>query len=107
MGYTYAISFRIADKTVGGKTYEDRRQSLIDGARASGEMGFWDGTTSFILVESDMTTGAIAKSACKGLSEKDDMLFLFDPADMSAYYFGAVPHTDVLGTFFPKLKKLP
>lgn len=107
MAYIYAISFRIADKTVNAKTYEDRRQSLITGARASGEMGFWDGTTSFILVESEMNTYEIAKSASKGLSEKDDMLLVFDPSDMSAGYFGAVPETKVLGTFFPGLKKLP
>jgi hypothetical protein len=44
MAYTYCITFRIADKTVLGATYADRRQKLIDNARAE-ELGYWEETT--------------------------------------------------------------
>jgi hypothetical protein len=62
--------------------------------------GYWDETTSFILVESNLNTPAMAKHVSKGLSAKDDMLVVFDPSDMSCAYFGAVMHPDVLKSFF-------
>lgn len=34
------------------------------------------------------------------------MVFVFDPEDMSACYFGAVEHEDVLKSFFPKATKI-
>ena len=106
MPYNYAISFRVANRTIGGRTYDERRQSIIDGARGPEKMGFWDETTSFILVESNLQTDAIAKAASRGLVASADMLFVFDPSDESACYFGAVEHVDVLRSFFPKLKKV-
>lgn len=101
----YCISFRIAAETVGGKTYDERRESLVLAARKA-EAGFWDGTTSFFLVESGLDTNAFAKSLTAGLSKSHDMLIVFDPKDMSVAYFGSVPETDVLQSFFKFRTKL-
>lgn len=106
MAWNYCVTFRLANKTIGGKTYEERRASLVENARAE-KLGFWDETTSFILVESNENTPTLTARICKGLSAADDMVVVFDPSDMSANYFGAVQHVDVLRSFFPKLKKLP
>lgn len=94
----YCISFRIADKTVNGKTYEDRWQSIMSAVR--GTNGFWDGTTSFVMAESTLNTKAFAETASAGLSAAHDQLIVFDPGDMSMAYFGAVVHPHVLGSFF-------
>ncbi|HMJ43687.1 MAG TPA: hypothetical protein VK522_15555 [Pseudolabrys sp.] len=102
----YCVTFRIADKTIGGKTYAERRQQLVDNVHTDG-LGYWEETTSFFVVESSLSTDRIAADASKGLSAADDMVFVFDPADMSAYYFGPLKHTDILRSFFPELKKVP
>jgi hypothetical protein len=70
-------------------------------------LGFWEETTSFFLVESNLGTHSFAKTASAGLSAKDDMLAAFDPSDMSVAYFGAIMHPAVLASFFRTAKKLP
>jgi hypothetical protein len=100
---TYCITFRIADKTINGKTYDERYQQLVDNVHT--DSGYWDETTSFLLISSDLSTPAFAAKACKGLSAKDDIVVVFDPSDMSASYFGPVKHPDVLASFFAGLKK--
>lgn len=102
---TYCVTFRIADKTVGGKTYEDRRQSVIDAVYSS--KGYWEETTSFILVTSGLGTEPFTKNASKGLSAADDLLVAFDPDDMSMAYFGKIAHPNELESFFMQTKKLP
>ncbi len=106
--FTYCVTFRIADKTVGGKAYDDRRQLLINNVYPKDGGGYWEETTSFFLVQSSLGTPEFSAKACKGLSANDDLVVVFDPSDMSACYFGPVAHPDVLKHFFPKfLKKLP
>ncbi len=95
---TYCITFRIADKTAGGATYADRRQSLIDAVR--GDNGYWEESTSFILTTSDLDTHSFASLAAEGLSEVDDKLVVFDPSDMSLAYFGDIRHPEELSSFF-------
>ncbi|MCS0463778.1 MULTISPECIES: hypothetical protein [Rhizobium] len=100
----YFISFRIASKTAGGKTYDQRREALVEAVHS--DSGFWDGTTSFLAVSSPLNTGAFAKQAASALSRDDDMLIVFDPADMSMAYFGQVEHADVLESFFGSSTKI-
>jgi hypothetical protein len=106
MPSSYCVTFRIADKNINGKSYDDRRQSIIDAVRVQG-LGFWEETTSFFLMESNLDTNTFAKQASAGLSANDDMLVAFDPSDMSAAYFGAMAHPAVLASFFKTAKKLP
>jgi hypothetical protein len=102
---TYAITFRIGNVTVNGKTYDERRAALVDSARTEG-MGYWDETTSFFMVESLKSTDALGRAVSASLSAKHDMVVVFDPADMSACYFGAVKYEEVLRSFFAKPIKL-
>lgn len=94
----YCISFRIADHTVNGRTYDERRQALIDAVHIG--KGFWDGTTSFLLVESTLDTHALTKRASAALSAEYDQLVVFDPRDMSMGHFGKIEHLDILKAFF-------
>lgn len=100
---TYCVTFRIADKTINGRTYGERYQQLVDNVYTAN--GYWDETTSFLLVSSELSTPAFATKACKGLSAQDDIVVVFDPTDMSASYFGPLKHPNVLSSFFPALKK--
>ena len=106
MASNYCVTFRIANRTVGGKSYDERRQMLLNNIYEDGS-GYWEETTSFLLVESALNTPDFAARACQGLSADYDMVLVFDPSDMSASYFGAVQHVDVLRTFFPRLQKVP
>lgn len=103
---SYCVSFRISEATVGGKTYAERRQSLINNAY-EGSDGYWEETTSFLMVGSSLKTGDFTEKICKGLSAKHDLVLVFDPTDMSASYFGPFKHADVLRSFLPRAKKLP
>lgn len=105
MPSNYCVTFRIANKAVNGVTYDERRQRLIANVTTAG-MGYWEETTSFFLVESALDTHSFAKAAVRGLSSKDDMVFVFDPEDKSGCYFGPVDRPDVLTSFFPKAIKI-
>ena len=104
MAYNYCVTFRIADETVNGRAYDERRQQLIDNVTAE-NAGYWAETTSFLLAESSLGTYEFAKKAHTGLSAKHDLVVVFDPEDMSAAYFGPLRHVDVLKSFFPQLQK--
>lgn len=96
--HIYCMSFRIANLTVNGRTYNDRRQALIKAVRCGA--GFWDGTTSFCLVESLLDTNTLTKCASAALSAEYDQLVVFRPADMSMCHFGHVVDVDILKSFF-------
>ncbi|UPA25339.1 hypothetical protein [Shinella oryzae] len=100
----YCVTFRIANETIGGKTYADRRQSVVEAVNSGN--GYWDETTSFFLVESALNTPNFTKAASAGLDAHKDMLVAFDPSDMSMAYFGAVETPDVLASFFRSAQKL-
>ncbi|EXL04944.1 hypothetical protein [Aquamicrobium defluvii] len=102
----YYVTFRVANKTVNAKSYDDRRKSIVNAVYTKG-LGYWEETTSFFIVVSDLSTSALAAKAASGLSAADDLLVVFDTEDQSASYFGALKHADVLKSFFPKLKKVP
>ncbi len=102
---TYCVTFRIADQVVSGKSYTDR-YAAFTAAASKGCNGYWAEPTSFILVGSGEDTEAFARRLSGPLSAKHDMLFVFDPEDMSAAYYGAVEHERVLTSFFPEVKKL-
>ena len=102
---TYCVTFRIAERTVGGRSADERRRKLVENVRSQ-NCGYWEETTSFFLVESNLNTPDFTKRAAQGLSSEYDMLVVFDPKDMSASYFGALQHADVLKSFFPKASNI-
>lgn len=101
----YIVTFRIADRTVGGQTRQQRYNQLIENLQ-NGSDGFWCDTTSFFVIGSAEHTYEFAERISEGLSVDHDMLFTFDPEDMSACYFGTLESPEVLKSFFPLMKKL-
>ena len=105
MGWTYAVTFRIEDKTVAGRSYSERYNDFMDEIRSKG-LGFWSDTTSFMFVESEEDTGTFAKRIVRHLSKSNDMVVIFDPSDMSSRYFGKVEYPDTLSSFLPGVQKI-
>lgn len=101
----YVVTFRIADKTINGKTYQNRYDALVSNL-AHQHDGFWFDTTSFYIVGSNENTTAFATRIVRGLSSQHDMLFVFDPEDMSACCFGSIEAVNVLTSFFPRLQRV-
>lgn len=97
---TYFVTFRIADREVAGKSYQQRYDAMIAALRKE-DIGFWSETTSFLLVESNLDTRAFTQRAAAALSADHDMLLAYDPEDKSSSYFGAVKELDVLKSFLP------
>lgn len=103
----YVVTFRIANKTLGGRTYQDRYNDLDKELRARAKTdGIWYDTTSFFLVGSSENTYEFGERLSRGLNSEHDMVFTFDPSDMSACYFGNIEAPDVLVHFFPNAIKL-
>lgn len=102
---TYCVTFRIANKLAKGRTYDQRREALVDAVRQQNG-GYWDETTSFFLVESNLDTWNFADQAAEPLSANDDMLVVFDPSDMSCAWFGQLRDEDILGSFFRTFQKV-
>lgn len=101
----YVVTFRIANKTLGGRSYQDRYDALNDELRA-GANGIWFDTTSFYVVGSAENTYEFGGRLAQHLNSQQDMLFGFDPEDMSAFYFGNIEGLVALKSFFPRAKKL-
>jgi hypothetical protein len=101
----YCVTFRIAEQIVGDKSASERRQKLIDNVY-EGSNGFWSEPTSFMIAGSNLKTHEFAKKACEGISVSHDLVFIFDPTDMSAAYFGKIESLGVLKSFFPNAKKV-
>jgi len=100
----YVLTFRIKNETIGGKSYQDRYDALHAALKKNN--GLWYDTTSFYLMGSAESTSAIGARLVQGLNAQHDMLFVFDPEDMSACYFGNIGSLGALTGFFPKSKKL-
>jgi len=97
---TYCVTFRISEEVVGTADYQERYDTLMQNADAVIKGGHWAETTSFFLMESTLLTQDLCKQLAKGLSKSKDLLVVFDPADMSVAYFGAVEHPEALCSFF-------
>lgn len=62
---TYCVTFRIKNATVGGKSYQERYNSIIENANE--KIGLWSEPTSFLLFESETDTTSFARKVVKGL----------------------------------------
>jgi hypothetical protein len=70
----FAVSFRIKQETIAGKTYEDRYNSTVEAIKKVGR--FWGDTTSFYLVNTAETERIFLerlRSECE-LDPKEDQL---------------------------------
>lgn len=91
---TYWVTFRIEDKTVGGRTYDDRYKAFYDAIKTRCQM-WWLPPTSFVVFDSTHDIDTLARAFKVALSEQHD-LFLLGMTDFkSARIFGANNDQDV------------
>lgn len=65
---TYWITFRIADQSAGGRTYEARYNALSDAVHKHAGTHWWAEPTSFWLVNSESSQAQIAASIKQALN---------------------------------------
>lgn len=90
----YWVSFRISDKTIGGETYSERREALI-GAVLDESKGYWDETTSFLLVRTSRTIDQLASAAKAAIALSEDLVVMRKLSVKTARYVGALSDKDI------------
>lgn len=69
------ISFRISEKTVGGKTYDDRYDALEKAVKDISS-NYWKETTSFIVFETDTGFNTAARSFKAAIAPTVDLFLV-------------------------------
>ncbi len=100
----YWISFTIADKTIGGRSYNDRYEDLVNDIRAF-SINYWLDTTSFLIFETDLSLTAVGKRCKKAIAPSEDLIVIRELNKRSAVYAGKLDDDD-LKVFLPYIKKL-
>lgn len=98
------LTYRIADRRVAGRTYEDRYLALEDAIRARSTK-WWLDPTSFILFESAEAALDIARACREAIAPSHDMFLMRVLDRQLAYICGAIEDDDVF-KLIPYLKKL-
>lgn len=99
---TYWITFRIADNTVGGRTYDDRYESFTTTILASSS-SYWDQTTSFYIFESDLSIDALASILKMEIAPTCDLFVIRELGKHSARIYGHNDDKEIF-VFMPYLK---
>lgn len=73
---TYWITFRIADKTVGGRTYQDRYEALVAAVQGHAATHWWAEPTSFWLVNSESSQAQIAAKIRAAIATTNDLALI-------------------------------
>jgi hypothetical protein len=98
------LTFRIADRTVGSLTYDDRLKALQEAVRLRASK-WWRKPTSFIAFESSEDIGTLA-SACKSAIAPSHDLFLIREMDRQSAIICGNNDDDDIFKLMPYLKKL-
>lgn len=90
----YAISFRIQDKTVSGRTYDDRYNALIEALRL-GTSRSWEETTAFVVISNSRTIDQVA-AACKlAIAPSEDIVLILSVNTKAGRVIGNVQDQDL------------
>ncbi|MNM07006.1 hypothetical protein D3C81_170380 [compost metagenome] len=73
---TLWISFRIENETRGGKSYSERYMGLVDAVLSHKTGPSWEGTTSFIMIETSSSRQAVATSVARAISISYDTVII-------------------------------
>jgi hypothetical protein len=98
------ISFRIANKTINGQSYQDRLDALNDIVMVSATT-YWDVTTSFYAIETPSSAAQIAANVKAALEPSADIALVRAMDTKDAYIVGANNDDDIFA-LIPYLKKL-
>ena len=91
---TFWLTFRIADATVGGKSYDDRYNAVRDVVMRSTQR-YWEPPTSFIMFESDVAIDVLADRLKAAISEQHDIFLIGMPMFQVAHIGGANDDEDI------------
>lgn len=98
------ISFRIANKSVNGRSYDDRLTAVKDVVLTSGSQ-YWDVTTSFYAVETPSGVNQIAAKIKAAIEPSADVALIRAMDTKTAYIVGANNDDDIF-ELMPYLTKL-
>lgn len=101
---TYWITFRLADRTVGNRTYDARLKDLQEAVRLRASK-WWLKPTSFIAFESADDIGTLAAACREAIAPTHDLFLIRAMDKMSAIICGNNDDGDIF-VLMPYLKKL-
>jgi len=102
---TYWVSYRIAADTLGGRTYEDRYNALVDGITEISPT-WWGQTTSFYVFTSMQTIDAIAARLRPAIKPSHDLFLIRQLDTQAARICGKNEDQDIF-TLIPYLQVVP
>lgn len=89
---TYWLSFSLDDRSIAGRSYQARWQTLYDAIHDISGTNYWEKTTSFIVFETDKTIVQVTELAKRAVSPAHDIVLIRSLDVKSARIFG--PNTD-------------
>lgn len=98
------LTFRIENRVVGGRTYDERRQALYDAIQQR-TTKWWLKPTSFIAFESSHSLGAIAAASKLAIAPSHDLFLMREMDTQNAIICGSNDDGDIY-QLMPYLKLL-
>lgn len=86
---TYWTTFRIDDRTVGGRSANHRREALYDTIRAHAHSKWWIEPTSFVLFTSEHSIDTLADELKSVVSTQFDVVLIRDAETKIARVIGS------------------
>jgi hypothetical protein len=101
---TFWLTFRIENRTVGGRSYDQRRDALYEAIRQHTKK-WWLKPTSFVAFESTQSIDAIADACRVAIAESHDLFLIREMDTKSAIICGNNDDRDIY-ILMPYLKTL-
>jgi hypothetical protein len=101
---TYWITFRIADATVAGRSYEDRYNSLVK-IITDNSATWWGKTTSYLAFTWDESIDSIAAKCKAAIAPSQDLFLIREMDKQSARICGKNDDDDIY-KLMPYLKSI-
>lgn len=86
----FTVSFRISDKTVAGRDYNDRYKALTDAltSAGSGTSRFWAEASSFFAIQTTKSIDDVITACRKAIAPADDIVLVLDADNQSGRVLG-------------------
>lgn len=100
---THWITFRIASGSVGGRSYDERYQALVESVKIHASGGWWFEPTSFWLIGSNSTRSQIAASIKAAIAPSKDLALIGSMDTTGAICVGNIEKLADLKALVPNL----
>ena len=97
---TLWITFRISEKTVSSRDYDERYQALVEAVNTHANDA-WDEPTSFWMVQTTSTRAAVAASVKKAIATSTDLVLIGSMDNKGATLVGKSDKADRLKRLVP------